>query len=203
MWLYLIFAIHLHLLWTWLIRVREHGTSRNEPKQTTIQVTLGSCNDCKMFRSFEVGRFQSLKVYNPETVSLRTDRPVCGKQSFQEEPFSWYHINNWVFPKIVVPQNGWFLMENPIKMDDWGVPLFSETSISSTFGCSDVCVPLVFCLKKSCVPDSHELPSTFHHHVSSHAIECPSLVLPYHFLIWILFSSYHFSPAFPTILASI
>ena len=34
---------------------------------------------------------------------------------------------NWEFPKIGVPQNGWFIMENPIKMDDLGIPLFLET----------------------------------------------------------------------------
>ena len=38
-------------------------------------------------------------------------------------------IRIWEFPKIVVPQNGWFTMEIPIKLDDLGVPLFLETPI--------------------------------------------------------------------------
>ena len=33
----------------------------------------------------------------------------------------------WMFPKIRVPQDGWFIMEKPIILMDLGVPLFLET----------------------------------------------------------------------------
>ncbi len=41
----------------------------------------------------------------------------------------------WVFPNIGVPQNGRLIRENPIKMDDLGVPLiiFGKTQMAIHF----------------------------------------------------------------------
>ena len=54
-------------------------------------------------------------------------RTSAGKHLFK--PWMWLdeiRSSNmtWVFPKIVVPQNGWFMMENPLKWIIWGYHYF-------------------------------------------------------------------------------
>ena len=55
--------------------------------------------------------------------------PCWNQDSKNDKPLRWRN-GIWVFPKIGEPQNGWFIMENPIKMG-WfgGTPIFGNPHI--------------------------------------------------------------------------
>ena len=54
-------------------------------------------------------------------------------------------IEIWVFPKIGVPQNGWFIMENPIKLMIWGYHYFWKYPLTGIQWCVSFSVHLFLC----------------------------------------------------------
>ena len=64
-----------------------------------------------------------------------------------------------MFPKIVVPQNGLLRMENLIKMDDLGIPLFSETPIYTFYVIITMIIVLLITIpNRGHVPESQRHP---------------------------------------------
>ncbi len=82
-----------------------------------------------------------------------------------------------VFPKIVVPQNRSFIMENPIKMDDLGgnTPIFGNTQIDSVYNNK---LPSIFCMKMA-ASQNHCFIKTLHVVPTPHSFQACVLCLPW------------------------
>ena len=67
-----------------------------------------------LFRELVLCQINSMKTH--ETWSNNQGGSCWGGGLFI---LVWWNRSIWVFPKTGVPQNAWFIMENPIKMDDF------------------------------------------------------------------------------------
>ena len=87
--------------------------------------------------------YQSLKAWNYETRNLlSTPKTIvvfffffCVFTTKISDVTVNVRLNIWWFPKIVVPRNGWFIMEN-ISINGWfrGSPIFGNPHIQGTMG---------------------------------------------------------------------
>ena len=75
------------------------------------------------------GRVSPLKILTPGAVDLLLpcSRPKLTTSNIKNNsPKSNNDAHIWAFPKIGVPQNGWFIMENPVNWMIWGYRHFRK-----------------------------------------------------------------------------
>ena len=99
------------------------------PQSTTQQL-------CQWHRTCSMGfmhfKHTSVKDSESDGQSAAHSEKADQRRSYAQSRMN-QQMGIWRFPEMGVPQDGWLIRENSIKMDDWGVPLFQETTIWSSF----------------------------------------------------------------------
>ena len=88
---------------------------------------LGAAGDFHMFIFFIIFIPQIPTVITAEPHYLSSDQlgPLVKFAVYRGiVPPTCICVHIWMFPKIGVPQNGWFIVEKPIKMDELGVCIY-------------------------------------------------------------------------------
>ena len=94
------------------------GISKNQ--RWKIQQSTGNNNSTEMIKHAAGTKRQGIpKVWSH---NFQCDQHLKKKDTW----------DMWRFPKMGVPKNGWFIREKSVEMDDLGVPLSQEASISKT-----------------------------------------------------------------------
>ena len=96
----------------------EHGMER----RPSVQVLEWSTK--KVYKDASAPMFEEAAVFKPGLdPSNFSQQTLAPSESLQVQLFLTYGgFHKWGYPKM--DQNGWFIMESPVEMNDLGIPQF-------------------------------------------------------------------------------